>query len=359
MADQKKTLVYVGTFANDPEEGIYIYELDPETGVLELVHKEGGIENPFFLAIDAEQKHLYSTNGVKEFEETPGGAVSAFAIDPETGGLTLLNQQSARGDMPCYVSIDRTGKCLLVGNYSSGNAALLPIQEDGMLAPASDVVQHEGSSVHPDRQTGPFVHSFVPAPDGRFAFAADLGIDKLMVYRVDAEQGKLEPNDPPFAKIQDGAGPRHLAFHPNGKFAYLINELDNTFVVFAYDAEKGGLEQLQVISTLPEGYGETSYCADVQILPSGKFLYGSNRGHDSIAIFAIDEGTGTLTFVGHESTQGNFPWNLAIDPTSSFLLVANQGEDCIVSFRIDGESGKLAPSGCKVELPKPVCMKMV
>jgi 6-phosphogluconolactonase len=360
MTDQRsgEILVYVGTYTNDPNEGIYIYHLDPSSGALTSAGRTANVENPFFLAIDADQRYLYATNGVGEFESQPGGAVSAFSIDPDSGALAFLNQQSARGKMPCYLSIDPTGGWLLVGNYTSGSVAVLPIRDDGRLGEATGLVQHEGSGADPERQEGPHVHSIVLDPAGRFAFAADLGIDKVLAYRLDADQGKLEPGEPPFAQVQAGAGPRHFAFHPNGRYGYLINELDNTFTVFAYDAAKGALAQIQTVSTLPDGFAETSYCADVQILPSGEFLYGTNRGHDSIAIFRIDPATGRLAFVAHEPTQGSFPWNLAIDPTNTFLLVANQGGDSVVVFRIDPQTGRLSPTGNKAGVPKPVCLKM-
>ena len=360
MANQHsgEILVYVGTFVPDENEGIHIYRLDPSSGALEFVGKNTEAGKPFFLAIDSRQRHLYAANAVDEVEGQPGGGVSAFSIDPENGALTYLNQQSSCGDLPCYLSIDRTDKHVLVGNYMSGSVAMLPIQDDGQVGPASDAIQHEGAGVTP-RQEGPHVHSIVLDPASRFAFAADLGLDKVMIYRLDAAGGKLQPNDPPWAQVQPGAGPRHSVFHPNGRYCYLLNELDNTFTAFAYDEKRGSLAEIQTLSTLPEDFGDTSFCADVQIHPSGKFLYGSNRGHNSIAIFAIDEATGQLTPAGREPTQGHFPWNLAIDPTETFLLVANQGSDTIVVFRLDPQTGQLAATGQVVEVPKPVCIKMI
>jgi 6-phosphogluconolactonase len=359
MADSgAEVLVYVGTYTNDKNEGIYIYRMDPSSGGLTFVSKIAGVENPFFLAIDAEQQHLYATTVTETCDGQPGGGVSAFAIDPKTGGLTFLNQQPARGTVPCYVTIDRTGRHLLVANYGSGSVAVLPIRADGQVGPATDVVQHEGSSTDQERQEGPHVHGVVLDPASRYAFAADLGIDKVMIYAFDSAHGKLQPGEQPFVRVQAGAGPRHFAFHPSGRYGYLINELDNTFTVFAYDAGRGTLAEVQVISTLPEGFKEKSYCADVQVHPSGRFLYGSNRGHDSIAIFAIDDATGKLTPTGHESTQGHFPWNLAIDPSGTFLMVANQRADSVVVFRIDLKTGRLQATGHVTQVPKPVCLKM-
>jgi 6-phosphogluconolactonase len=348
----------VGTYTSDKNEGIYVYHLDLSSGALKLVSKAAGVENPFFLAIDSRQSRLYATNVVETYEGRPGGAVSAVSIDPKTGGLTFLNQQPSRGTVPCYLSIDRTGQYVLTANYGSGSVAVLPIREDGQLGPATDAVQHEGSSVDPERQEGPHVHAVVLDPASRYAFAADLGTDRVMIYQFDSTQGRLKPGEQPFAQVQAGAGPRHFAFHPNGRYAYLINELDSTFTVFAYDAGRGTLKEVQTLSTLPGGFTDKSYCADVQVYPSGRFLYGSNRGHDSVAIFAIDEATGRLTLVGHEPTQGHFPWNLAIDPTDTFLLVANQRGDSVVSFRIDRQTGRLQATGQATRVPKPVCLKM-
>ncbi len=361
MAAQRsaEVLVYVGTWTQDKGEGIYIYRLDPSSGALGLIGRATEVGNPFFLAVDSRQRYLYATNTAEKVEGQPGGGVGAFSIDSKTGGLTFLNQQPARGDLPCHLSIDRTDRHALVANYGSGSVAVLPIQGDGRLGPATDAVQHEGSSVNTERQEGPHVHSITLDPASRYAFAADLGIDRVMIYELDASRGKLKRGGQPWAQVRAGAGPRHFAFHPNGRYAYVINELDNTFTAFAYDPARGSLTEIQTLSTLPGDFKETSYCADVQIYPSGRFLYGSNRGHDSIAIFAIEEATGKLTLVGHEPTQGHYPWNLAIDPTNTFLLATNQRSDVVVVFRIDPQTGRLTSTGQKAEVPKPVCAKMI
>lgn len=354
-------LVYVGTWVNEKNgkgEGIYLYRLDPSSGGLELINRATEVGNPFFLAIDSRQRYLYATNTVEAFEGQPGGSVGAFSIDSKTGGLIYLNQQPARGALPCHLSIDKTDKQVLVANYGSGSVAVLPIQGDGRLGPATDAVQHEGSSVNPERQEGPHVHSITLDPASRYAFAADLGIDKVLIYELDSGRGKLRPGGQPWAQVRAGAGPRHFAFHPNGRFAYVINELDSTFTAFAYDPTRGALAEIQTISTLPGNFTGESYCADVQVYPSGKFLYGSNRGHDSVAIFSIAE-DGRLALVGHEPTQGHYPWNLAIDPTNTFLLVTNQRSDTVVVFRIDPQTGRLTSTGQKAEVPKPVCAKMI
>ena len=351
-------LMYVGTYTRGEDEGIYVYRFDPSSGAVEYLSSASGAANPSFLDLHPDGTSLYSVCEVSELDGKPGGGISAFAIDPDTGSLTLLNQKSSEGKGPCHVSVDATGRFVLTANYGSGSVAILPIQEDGELGAATDSVQHEGSSANPDRQKGPHAHSITVDPGNRYAFAADLGLDKVLIYRLDLDQGKLVPNGEPWAATAPGAGPRHFAFHPNRKYGYVINELDNTVTAFSYDETRGVLTEIQAISTLPDDFADTSYCADVHVHPSGRFLYGSNRGHDSIAIFSIDPETGQLIPAGYEPTQGKNPRNFAIDPTGTFLLAANQDTDSIVVFRIDQETGGLSPTENTIELPKPVCIKM-
>lgn len=352
-------LVFIGTYTRGRSEGIYVYRMDTATGALEYVSKATGVDNPSFLALHPSQRYLYCVNETGGPDGKPGGAVSAFALDLGTGTLKYLDQQPSHGTQPCHLVVDATGKYVLVANYGSGSLSMFPIEQSGRLQEASDVVQHRGSSVNPRRQQGPHAHSINLDAANRYAFAADLGMDRVMVYRLDLAQGKLWPNDPPWAQVRPGAGPRHFAFHPGGKSAYLINELDSTMTAFAYDAQRGVLTEVQTLSTLPAGFSETSYCADVHVHPSGRFVYGSNRGHDSIAIFRIDQGSGRLTLVGHESTRGKTPRNFALDPTGTFLLAANQNSDTIVTFRVDQETGKLSATGHVAEVPQPVCLVMV
>ncbi len=362
MAD--RVIVYVGTYTQKEahvegkSQGIHIYNLDLASGALEPMSVTSGIVNPTFLDIDNEQKYLYSVSEVVETDGTPAGAITAFRIDAETGDLTSLNHQSSGGPGPCHLSVDATGKYVLVANYSGGSVAILPVNADGSLDKASGFIQHEGSSVHPGRQTAPHAHSITLDPSNRYAFSADLGLDEVLIYEIDFKNGKLIPNTPPHGPTAPGAGPRHFAFHPNRKFGYVINELDNTVTIFSYDEARGSLETIGAVSTLPEDFDGTSYCADIHFLSSGKFLYGTNRGHDSMVIFEVDPDTGMLTTVGYESTQGEFPRNFAIDPTETYLLAANQNTDNIVSYRIDQESGKLTPTGHITEVPTPVCIKM-
>ncbi len=334
--------------------GIAVYRLDLVDGDLTLQSTVSEVKNPSFQAIHPSNRFLYSVAEVND-----GGAVHAFEIDPATGGLRSLNHQSSMGAGPCHVSVDATGRVVLVANYSSGGVAALPILDDGSLGEAASVFQHEGSSVNPGRQQGPHAHSITIDPGNRYAVSADLGIDKVLAYRLDAENRMITPNDPPSVDVQAGAGPRHFAFHPNRKHAYLINELDNTAVAYVYDEDRGILETAQVISTLPSDFTDTSYCADIHVSPDGRFVYGSNRGHDSIVIFVVDPDTGKLSVVDYESTRGEFPRNFALDPSGRYLFAANQNTDNIVTYRIDGQTGKLTATGQEVETPQPVCINMI
>jgi 6-phosphogluconolactonase len=357
MTQPASSLVYVGTYTSRGAEGIYAYRYDTTTGTLSALGVTTGIANPTFLALHPDGTHLYAVNEVAELEGRPGGALSAYQVDASTGALTALNRQSTVGSGPCHVAVDHSGRYALVANYGSGSVAMLPIQEDGSLKEASDFHQHAGSGPHPRRQQGPHAHSVTISADNRYAFVADLGMDKIVVYKLDLERGKLIPNDEPWALTYAGAGPRHFAFHPNSAYAYMINELGSSVTVFAYDAVLGTLHELQTLSSLPEGFEGHNTCADIHLSQSGEFLYGSNRGHDSIAIFAVDPGAGTLTAIGHQSTLGKTPRNFGLSPDGRFLLAANQDSNDIFCFRVDAESGQLSPTGHKTEVPAPVCIK--
>ena len=275
--------------------------------------------------------------------------------------LAALNRQSSVGGGPAHLTVDHGGRNVLVANYGGGSVAVLPIGPDGALKPASAFIQHSGSSVNPDRQKEPHAHSVNVDAGDRFAYVADLGLDKIMIYRLDAAKGSLVANDPPFVSTQPGAGPRHLAIHPQGRFAYVINELQNTVTAFTRDAERGGLTALQTISTLPADVKALPNYSTAEVLvhPSGKFLYGSNRGHDSIAVFGIDETSGRLTFVETQPTQGSTPRGFGIDPTGAYLLAGNQRSDTVVVFRINRETGRLTPTGSKIDVGAPVSIKFV
>ena len=360
-APSGKQRVYFGTYTGKVSKGIYRSELDLATGKLSPPVLAGEAASPSFLAIAPNQKFLYSVGEISDFGGKKAGAVNAFAIDAATGNLKLLNQQSSGGPGPCHVVVDREGKNVLVANYGGGSAAVLPIQADGKLSEASSFVQHKGTSVDKGRQEAPHAHSINVDAKNRFAFVADLGLDTVQVYKFDAAKGTLTPNDPPAAKVELGSGPRHFAFHPSGKFAYVINEMLLTVTVFDYDADKGILAPDQTITTLPAGVIDRKgmSTAEVVVHPSGKFLYGSNRGHHSIAIFSINQSTGKLTEVGHQSMGIKTPRNFNIDPTGNYLLVANQDGDSVVVFRVDQDTGKLEPTGSTIEVPMPVCVKFL
>ncbi len=355
---ERNPVVYVGTYTTvrpKGTEGIFVYRLDMANGALALDSAIDAGPNPSFLALSPDGKYLYAVNETMDLDGQPGGGVSALAVDAATARLTCLNRQRSHGGLPCYVSIDQTGRYVMVANYATGSAAILPVQSDGRLSQASDVVQHTGSSVNRKRQEGPHAHSIVLDPGNRLAYVPDLGIDRVMIYEVDYDAGKLKPHGS--VGVHPGAGPRHLTFHPNERLVYLIEEVDSTLTAFHYDAASGDLTEIQTVSTLPPGFTGSNTCADVHVSPTGQYVYGSNRGHDSIAVFAIDQQTGMMTFVGHQSTMGNTPRNFAIDTTGTYLLVANQDSDTIVSFRIDPASGKLSETGQMTEVHMPVCIR--
>ncbi|AMV40693.1 lactonase family protein [Planctomyces sp. SH-PL62] len=358
----EKSWVYVGTYTNSkesPSEGIYRFEFDPADGSLAPKGVAAEFADPSFLAVHPSKKFLYAVGELGEFQGAKAGGVGAFSLDAATGELKPINQQSSGGAHPCHLTVDPTGKAVLVANYSGGSVACLPIEADGSLRPASSFIQHQGKSVDPGRQTAPHAHSVNLDPAGKIALVADLGLDKVLLYDLDAAAGKLTPHDPAFAEVAAGSGPRHLAWHPSGRFAYVITELKNTVDVFAYDKAKGALHEVQTISTLPDDFQGASYCAEVVAHPSGKFVYGSNRGHDSLAIYKVDPATGKLASAGWAPTGGKNPRNFAIDPTGGFLLAASQDSDRIVVFRIDPETGGLTPVGEPIAVPKPVCIRFV
>jgi 6-phosphogluconolactonase len=348
--------VYLGTYTGPKSKGIYLSRLDLTSGKLSAPILAAETEQPSFLALHPNRRFLYAVN------ETGGGRrgtgqVTAFAIEAD-GKLKQLNQQPSRGSAPCHLVVDRTGKTLLLANYGGGSVAAFPLAADGMLGASTAFIQHTGSSTNPQRQKEPHAHSINLDAANRFAVAADLGLDKVLVYRFDATKGTLEPNEPPSASVKAGSGPRHFAFHPKGRNAYVINELASTVTAFEYDPAKGVLKELQTLSTLPKDFSGTSYTAEVQVHPSGKFLYGSNRGHDSIAVFAI-ESNGSLRYIENTLTGGSTPRNFGISPDGKYLLAANQKSDNVVVFRIDSKSGRLTSTGNSLEVPSPVCVKFL
>lgn len=349
--------LYVGTYTSGKSEGIYLYSLNLSSGKLTHVATTKGVKDPSYLALAPNRRNLYAVNEVEDFAGKKSGALSAFAVDGRTGELRLLNQQPTLGAHPCYVVVDQNGKFLLVANYTGGNVAVLPIRSDGSLGEATDMKQDSGASINAERQDGPHAHCIVLDPANRFAYACDLGTDKIMIFRYDGRRGKLIPNTTPWVSLKPGAGPRHLTFHPGGDFAYVINELHATITAFAVAPAQGNLTEIQTVATLPADFTSANTSADIHVSPDGRFLYCSNRGHDSIAAFAIDARSGKLTFIGHESTGGKTPRNFAIDPSGAFLLVANQNSNNIVTLRRDSKTGRLSATGNVVDVPAPVCLK--
>jgi 6-phosphogluconolactonase len=354
-----ESLVYFGTYTGAKSQGIYVARFDSATGSLSAPELAAETKNPTFLAVALGGNFLYAVSEVDHMGDKPTGAVDAFVVDAKTGKLAPLNRQFSGGAGPCHISVDAAGKCLLVANYGGGSIAALPINADGSLGEATTNLQHHGSSVNTNRQAGPHAHSILPSPDNRFTLDCDLGLDKIFINHLDASAAKLTPGDPPFATVAPGSGPRHLVFSADGKFIYVINEMAGTINVFNYTATSGAMSEVQTISTLPKDFSGYNTTAEIALHPKGKFLYASNRGHDSIAVFAVDRKTGRLTLVEHQSTLGRTPRHFAIDPTGRWLLAENQDSDSVVVFAIDPDTGRLIPTGQTVSIGSPVCAVFV
>jgi len=358
--------VYIGTYTRGDSEGIYLLGLDMQTGELTNRGLAAKCEQPSFLAIHPDRSFLYAVGEYGKFGTENAGAIVAFSIDAESGKLVELNKVSSGGPGPCHLVVDAKGDTVLAANYGGGSVCSVEIKGDGSLGALRTFVQHTGSSVNQRRQAGPHAHSINLDRANRFACAADLGLDKVLVYRFDAEKGTLRANDPPSVSITPGGGPRHFAFHPGGRFAWVLHELTSRVTGFSYDPGAGVLSPIETLTTLPPDDGASpdgsvarNSTAEVQVGPSGRFLYASNRGHDSVVVYAIDQETGKLTYVENEKTGGRTPRNFGIDPTGKYLLAANQSTGSVVVFRIDGETGALEPTGQSVDLPSPVCVKFI
>lgn len=348
-------IVYISGDTRVKDRGISAYRFQPSSGKVTFIGLAVETSSPSWIAVHPNLHYLYASNGDEgRPERGKPSNVGAFAMDRKTGKLTLLNRAPVVGQNPSHFSIDKTGKWLLVANYESGSVAVLPIEPDGKLGEATAFVQHKGSSVNPQRQAGPHAHSILPSPNNRFVLAADLGLDEILVYRFDAGKGTLTPNNPPFTKVAAGAGPRHFAFHPNKKYVYVVSEMGNTVTTFAYDDAKGALTELQAVPTLPKDFTGRSSSAEIVVDSAGKFVYSSNRGHDSIAVFAIDAKKGTLTPVEIVPTQGKTPQSFTIDPTGQYLFAPNHDTNNVLIFRVDAKTGKLTPTGqVLVDSPAP------
>jgi 6-phosphogluconolactonase len=360
-ADHASYFMYSGTYTtgDSTSKGIYVYRFDSRTGAVTPLGLAAQATSPSFLAVHPNHRFLYAVNEVQNFNGPNSGSVTAFSIDHATGKLTMLNQLATGGADPCYLTIDHTGKFVLLANYTGGSIAVFPILADGRLGERSAFIQHSGHGPNPKRQEAAHAHSIDMSADNRFAIADDLGMDETLIYKFDSAKGTLAPNDPPYVKAAPGAGPRHFAIPPNGKFGYVVNELSSTVAVFSYDAAAGTFQPLQTISTLPKDFSGENTDAEIEIHPSGKFLYASNRGHNSIAVFAIDPDKGTLTLVEIASTKGDTPRNFQIAPGGSMLFVGNEKSDNIVAFHIDQKTGRLTPTGKVLDISQPVCIKFV
>jgi 6-phosphogluconolactonase len=358
---KKDYLVYVGTnVTSDQENTIYLYRLNPNTGALTMVSALKGGAQPTYLTMDAAHRYLYAVSETQSFKGMANsGGVSAFAVDPRTASLTLLNQQPSLGASPCYISLDRTEKNVLVANYSSGNVSLLPRQANGQVGASTDSDQHQPPLGPHRNQDKPHAHCIIPDPANRYAFAVDLGTDKVYRYQLNPAQNKLGTPPTIAFTAKSGAGPRHLAFHPNGRWAYLENELNSTVTALAYDAKAGAFQEIQSLTTLPAGFTGENSGADVHVSPDGRFVYTSNRGDNSLAVFAVERGSGRLSLVQHVSTQGKTPRNFGLDPAGQVLLVANQNSDNIFSYLVDKQTGKLTPTGQSVNVPSPMFVQIV
>jgi 6-phosphogluconolactonase len=346
-------IVYVGTYTRSGRsQGIHVFQHDPHSGKLTPLHATDDVD-PSFLTFEPKRRFLFA---VSEGMGLDGGGVASFKVEGPTGRLTALSHQPSLGGEPCHLCCDPTGRWLLVANHEHGSVVVLPIDAEGRLGPVADLRQHQGSGPGPT-QAGPHAHHVTFDLRGRRVLVADKGIDKMMIYQLDADTGKLVANDPAFGSLHAGAAPRHLAFHPSGRYAYVNGEADMTITAFGYDDERGSLDELQVLSTLPAGASrEDCSTAEIAVEPAGRFVYVSNRGHDSIAIFGIDQASGRVTAAGHVPTQGRTPRNFAIDPTGTFLYAANQNSDTIVHFRIDHQDGQLVPTGDITPVGAPVCI---
>ncbi|RKX34071.1 MAG: lactonase family protein [Verrucomicrobia bacterium] len=355
QTSKSELFVYVGTYNRGDEGGIRLLRFSPDQERLEYLGLAGECSNPSFIAIHPNGRSLYA---VSERGSPEGGQILSFSVDRGSGLLTALNERHSGGKGPCHLVVDPSGGWVLVANYSDGGVATLRILDDGSLGEGGARLKHEGSGVDPERQEGPHAHSINLTPDGSRAVVADLGTDKVVLYRFDPGDGSLIPNDPPWGTVDPGSGPRHVAFHPDGNRVYVLNEMSATLSTFSYDPASGALEPMQTVPMLPDGFDGTRSGAEVVVHPSGRFVYASNRGHDSIAIFGVLREDGTLVEMGHEPSGGKSPRNIAIDPSGTYLFAANQNTNNVVVFRIE-ENGQLSRTAMEAKVPRPVCLRFL
>jgi 6-phosphogluconolactonase len=350
-------LVYIGTYTgqNTNSKGIYAFRFDERSGSLTPLGLQAETPSPSFLAFGKGAGVLYAVNELSNFGGERAGSVSSFAVDGSSGALTRLNVQSSKGADPCFLQCDATGRSLAVANYTGGTFAMFPVGTDGRLGPAATVTGAKGSGPDPVRQKGPHAHQVVFDPSNRYLLEVDLGVDQVLVYRFDQATGRISPNDSPSVHLAPGSGPRHLVFAPDGRHVFVIAEMASTITTLSWDGTKGVLRPLGTVSTLPAGYKGQSSTAEIEVHPNGRFLYGSNRGHDSIAVFNVDQ-SGTLTLVEHESTRGRTPRHFALDPSGRWLIAANQNSGTLAVFAVDQQTGALSPASSLVDVPSPVCV---
>ncbi|NLP09140.1 lactonase family protein [bacterium] len=359
LPGKNNCVVYVGTYTKTDSKGIYAFSFDSATGRLQPLGLAGEAVHPSFLAIHPNGRYLYAVQEAPSQQDPRVGLISAFSIDPESHQLMRLGNVSSTGDSPCYLHLDHNGRFLLTANYGSGSIVVFPILDGGRLGEPCSQIQHQGSGPDPVRQKGPHAHSIRFSPDERFVLSADLGLDRLMIYRFNRRTGALTVNDPPYFQTAAGAGPRHFAFSPDSRFIYLINELNSTLTAVKWDRKNGMPTVVQTVSTIPDTFTETNSTAEILVHPTGRFVYGSNRGHNSIVVFHRDRRSGTLTLIEHVSTRGKTPRHFAIDPDGKWLIAANQNSDSIVVFRIDAKTGRLTEASQPVSLSMPVCILFV
>jgi len=350
---------YVGTFTDTGSKGIYQCVLDPESGKISHNGVTEGIDNPSFVTFGRYHNYLYSVGETAKYKGLPGGSVNAYRINRGDGSLEFINSQPSHGASPCHIYVDKSNQFVMAANYVTGNVAVYPIMDNGGLGYASDIDQHHGSGANPDRQKGPHAHCIITDPENRNVLSCDLGTDKVMIYKFDSDYGTLIPASQPYVELKPGSGPRHIKFHPNGKIAYVISEMGSAMSVFDYESGSGHMKEIQRISTLPDDFNGNNTCAELQVSSDGKFLYGSNRGHDSIVVFSIDPSTGKLTTIQHQSVMGKTPRHFNLDPSEKFALAANQDSNNVVVLNRDENSGKLSPTGHEIAIPKPVCVKFL
>lgn len=357
----REYLVYFGTYTGAKSKGIYVSRFDAKTGTLSRAELAAETPSPSFLAVHPGNRYLYAVNEVEKFEGKPAGSVSSFSLDAKSGKLAPINVQSSGGGAPCHIIVDQSGRNILVANYSGGSVAVLPVLKNGALEPASALVRHAGSSVNKSRQAAPHAHGIYLDARNRFAYVPDLGLDQHLIYRFDSGKGTLTPATPPYATVAPGSGPRHFALHPGGRFAYGINEMVCTVTSFSCEPKTGALAAIETLSTLPPGeaFKGSFSTAELFCHPGGRFLYGSNRGHDTIAVYAIDQRSGRLSYVENVSTKGKTPRSFGIDPTGRWLLAANQSSDNVFVFAIDPNSGRLTATGQSIEVGSPVSVSFV